>query len=74
MIGELQALFDRRSQPFRQFGRMFRVEPQQQHRNRIVADAAGPVVLPEEPFDEDAQPLEQAIADAVAVLLVDAPR
>ena len=71
VIGEPEALFDGGAHPLGELARVLGVGARQQHGDRILGVARDPVVLAEVLPHQDAEPLEDLVADAVAVLLVD---
>ena len=71
MVGEPQPLFDRVPHAFGQVGGLLGVGPRQQDGHRVFGVPRHPVVLPKILPDQNAEPFEHLVADAVAVVLVD---
>ena len=71
MVGEPEPFLDRRPHALGQLGCTVRIGACQEHGDRIFGVARDPVVLAEILPDQDPEPLENLVADAVAVLLVD---
>ena len=71
MIHELEPFLDRGAHALGELARMRRIGSRQQHHDGIFGVTRDPVVLPEVLPDQDPEPLENPIADSVAVPLVD---